>query len=277
MDALRERKFPWSPSPARTVSRHGLRVLPKRQAGRQRLVRKREGLARPELRQNDFGGVLGGPIRKDKIFFFGSYEGLRVRQPQVANTYVPSARITPERTEAVQPLLNAFPLPNGRGPREWNGRFRRKLLRPFVAQFIRHPRRLSAWPKVTIFGRYSNAPSKISQGGGSQTNYALSIYKVPNADLTVGSNQALTPRLTNEFRFNYSRSRSHDIFTLDDFGGAIPPPNSSYSIRSLAGESSFLSMPTPSIRISFHRGIGEELTGQINLTDTISWPSGHTR
>src|SRR5271166_966148 len=46
-------------------------------------------LARPELRQNDFGGVLGGPIRKDKLFFFGSYEGLRVRQPHVANTYVP--------------------------------------------------------------------------------------------------------------------------------------------------------------------------------------------
>src|SRR6202007_1961094 len=42
----------------------------------------RNGLARPELRQNDFGGVLGGPLKKDKLFFFGSYEGLRVRQPQ---------------------------------------------------------------------------------------------------------------------------------------------------------------------------------------------------
>lgn len=30
-----------------------------------------------ELRQNQFGGTLGGPIRKDKTFFFASYEGIR--------------------------------------------------------------------------------------------------------------------------------------------------------------------------------------------------------
>ena len=35
------------------------------------------GLAKPEERQNDFGGVFGGPVRKDKTFFFFSYEGLR--------------------------------------------------------------------------------------------------------------------------------------------------------------------------------------------------------
>src|SRR5215831_5615547 len=49
-----------------------------------------KGLKKPALRQNDFGGALGGPIIKDKLFFFGSYEGLRIRQPQIANTYVPS-------------------------------------------------------------------------------------------------------------------------------------------------------------------------------------------
>src|SRR6201997_688044 len=46
-------------------------------------------LAKPAERQNDFGGVIGGPIFKDKTFFFFSYEGLRLRQPSSQETVVP--------------------------------------------------------------------------------------------------------------------------------------------------------------------------------------------
>ena len=35
------------------------------------------GVAKPELRQNQFGGSIGGPILKNKTFFFGDYEGFR--------------------------------------------------------------------------------------------------------------------------------------------------------------------------------------------------------
>ena len=35
---------------------------------------------RPQFNQNQFGGTLGGPIKKDRTFFFISYEGRRVRQ-----------------------------------------------------------------------------------------------------------------------------------------------------------------------------------------------------
>src|SRR5215470_2410494 len=39
---------------------------------------------KPAFKQNQFGGTLGGPIRKDKTFFFGSYEGRRVVQGVVS-------------------------------------------------------------------------------------------------------------------------------------------------------------------------------------------------
>src|SRR5271170_202271 len=42
-------------------------------------------LPKPPLRQNDFGGTVGGPILKDRTFFFFSYEGLRLRLPQTAS------------------------------------------------------------------------------------------------------------------------------------------------------------------------------------------------
>jgi Carboxypeptidase regulatory-like domain len=48
-----------------------------------------QGLPKPGERQNDFGGVLGGPIIKDRTFFFFSYEGQRLRLPKVALTNVP--------------------------------------------------------------------------------------------------------------------------------------------------------------------------------------------
>ncbi|MBI3471331.1 MAG: TonB-dependent receptor [Candidatus Solibacter usitatus] len=42
-----------------------------------------------KLRRNTFGGALGGPIRKDKTFFFGSWESMRLRQGFTQNTTVP--------------------------------------------------------------------------------------------------------------------------------------------------------------------------------------------
>lgn len=45
----------------------------------------------PNLTQNQFGATLGGPVRKDKTFFFGAYEGYRSKQGQTASATVLSA------------------------------------------------------------------------------------------------------------------------------------------------------------------------------------------
>ena len=71
------------------------------------------GQNKPRLRANDFGGVLGGPIARDKMFFFLSYEGQRLTQPQFAVTSVPSTAARSSAPAVAQPFLNAFPLPNG--------------------------------------------------------------------------------------------------------------------------------------------------------------------
>lgn len=50
----------------------------------------RAGVARPMLRYNQFGGTIGGPIIKKKLFFFFAYEGLRQKTPNVVTTSVPT-------------------------------------------------------------------------------------------------------------------------------------------------------------------------------------------
>ncbi|MDX6463590.1 MAG: hypothetical protein QOE55_7287 [Acidobacteriaceae bacterium] len=47
-------------------------------------------LTRPDLSRNQFGGSIGGPILKNKIFYFGSYEGLRLTQGIIAASVVPT-------------------------------------------------------------------------------------------------------------------------------------------------------------------------------------------
>jgi hypothetical protein len=49
------------------------------------------GEAKGEFRRNQFGGTLGGPIRKNKTFFFGDYEGMRLRQATPWTATVPTA------------------------------------------------------------------------------------------------------------------------------------------------------------------------------------------
>src|SRR5690349_736089 len=70
-------------------------------------------LRKPAERQNDFGGVVDGPVFKDKTFFFFSYEGLRLSQPVTQTTAVPDAASRQLAPADMQPFLNAYPVANG--------------------------------------------------------------------------------------------------------------------------------------------------------------------
>ena len=51
---------------------------------------KRDGLPKPELSRNQFGGTLGGPIARNRLFFFGYYEGSRQRAQGTQNNVIPA-------------------------------------------------------------------------------------------------------------------------------------------------------------------------------------------
>jgi hypothetical protein len=54
-------------------------------------------LERPNMHRNVFGAYIGGPIKKDKLFFFGSYQGQRVSDQLLATNYV---AVPPDLTDA---------------------------------------------------------------------------------------------------------------------------------------------------------------------------------
>ena len=67
----------------------------------------------PEFQRNVFGGSLGGPIRRDKLFVFGNYEGFRQNLGLSDLTLVPDAASRATAVASVQPLLALWPEANG--------------------------------------------------------------------------------------------------------------------------------------------------------------------
>ncbi|HWS86106.1 MAG TPA: carboxypeptidase regulatory-like domain-containing protein [Pyrinomonadaceae bacterium] len=191
------------------------------------------GLARPAIRQHDFGATLGGSIRRNRAFFFASYEGMRLRQPQYALTDVPSSGARATAPAQVRPLLNAFPRPNGADLGNGFAEFAAAYTDPsrFDAASLRLDFVVNN--RLTAFARTAYAPSRTSQRGGvgtpGSTGQSLNTVNRTALDtqtLTAGATAAFNPKVTGDLRFNWSRARGETELTLDDFGGATPPGDS---------------------------------------------------
>ncbi len=199
----------------------------------------RAGLKRPPLRQNLFGGTLSGHLPflnfgegcpvfssgKDRTFFFVSYEGLRLRQPQTALSTVPSVASRQQAAISaplVAPFFNAYPLPNGRDLANNLSEFNASYSNPssFDATSVRIDHR--ARDNLTLFGRLNISPSETVVRSSRQLA-TVTATEIDTTTFTFGADAVLSSNITNEFRANYSLSRGTSLSTLDNFGGAIPP------------------------------------------------------
>jgi hypothetical protein len=231
-------------------------------------------LKKPALRQNDFGGVFGGPIIKNRTFFFLSYEGLRLRLPQTQITAVPTVNARQSAPSPIQPLLRAFPLPNGKDLANGLAEFNASYSDPTTlnATSIRIDHTISS--KLTLFGRYNYAPSETLQRGVASSLSTVRQLLANTQTLTTGATWAITPTISSEFRANYSRTRGAGFLSLDNFGGATPPPDSEIIPSFASSKDSFFSISLGS-GISYSLGKNaDNLQRQVNLVNNVAIATG---
>ena len=235
-------------------------------------------LPKAKDRQNDFGGTFGGPILKDKTFFFFSYEGLRLRQPATQESAVPDNAARQQAPPSMQPFLNAYPVQNG------------PELGSNLAQYnasYSDPSSLNAYSiridhvingKMNLFGRYNYSPSDLSQRGPFfSPERVLSMQESVSSSIhtfTLGFNQLMTPRITNEVRANYSNDRVGTTYILDSFGGAVPLADSLLYPPGYSSVNAAFTLSLPGAGVYQQGKNATDEQRQISVIDNLSFTNG---
>ncbi len=198
------------------------------------------GAPKPPLRKNQFGAAFGGPIKKDKTFFYGVYEGVRQTRGIPINNVVPAAGCHPASATAANnygagtfiSLANCPELADTTDPSVAtnNGVFLSQYTAPFLAIAplpspgldnnqvgsanntlgenygqMRVDQNFST--NDTFFARYTidNALQNNSQ---EDYSYFRSIPAARNQWITLAENHTFSPTVLNTARFSFSRTRS---------------------------------------------------------------------
>ena len=249
-------------------------------------------LAKQAEKQNDFGGVVGGPILHDKMFFFGSYEGLRVRVPYTRTDIVPTTYARACASASVAPLVKAYALPSkgfdytnadcstaadpDTPASDFYGTFNAAFSDPSTLNATSIRVDYSPIARLNLFVRGVYAPSNGSQYGAFDfyTRSTLS-HTISNVDtITAGATYILSTSKVNDFRFNLSHSKGATVVSATDFGGATAPSDA-YLFQSQPQYNTSNAV----FGVFFSDGtsdyyVGNDATNhqrQVNFVDTFSW------
>jgi hypothetical protein len=237
------------------------------------------GLPKAAEIQNDFGGVFGGPIFKDKTFFFFSYEGLRVLQPYTQVSTVPDLAIRAAAVPAMAPYMNMYPLPTPGAPDTAPG----SGLAPYTATFS-NPNQVDAFSlrmdhqltkSLNLFARYNYVPNSGSaRGGGTAANEVRTTSRVTKT-ATLGGTWVESPQVVNDTRLNYSVSGGKVHATTDSFGGGTPMPPSYFPAPYDYSNAILYMIPIFGTSLEEDTGLGgANFQRQWNIVDALSVQKG---
>jgi hypothetical protein len=244
------------------------------------------GSRKGPFRNNDFGAVIGGPILRNKTFFFGGYEGQRERVTSPFTAVVPTAADiaaadainsppppgpSRPRSDISTKLLAFFPPPNTTGSNNLASASPNKNKSDNFLVKIDH--RLSE--RFNLSGRYvfGQGDQNFPLGAGNGSPLAPFQTVVPTRVQLAGLNfsQSYTSRFINETRIGYNRFKQ--LFT---------PLDASFDPASIGLVTGVSSLPT--IVINGYVSLGASATiprGRVSsgfqFVDNVTWVRGsHT-
>ena len=169
------------------------------------------GGGKDALKQNEFGATIGGPVRKNKLFLFGSYQGLRVRKAATRTRYVvltdtQRAGIFDGSRVPVNPvsgaLLDYIPRATNQNTGEL---FLSKGQRENENQYL--VRADLTGVRNQLFGRYfgSRYPKSLVPGVKGNLYIGLPGYDFTAGNITIGLNTILSGSAINNAVFSMNR------------------------------------------------------------------------